>query len=141
MFFIVAKSFLLEKTHLQNELNVKARKPDGTEFISIVKMAGNLRSVSSFLKYIITAMARTRIARLPWMIRTLFSVPTKFFQQLKKTNIWGFFLFYHGIVCCVYSLESPHRSDSNEYTQHSIIVEKIENISRNYRYLLPELVP
>ena len=27
-----------------------------------------------------------------------------------------FFLFYHGIVCCVYSLESPHRGDSNEYT-------------------------
>ena len=23
-------------------------------------------------------------------------------------------------VCCVYSLESPHR-DSNEYTQHTII--------------------
>ena len=31
-------------------------------------------------------------------------------------------LFYHGIVCCVYSLESPHRGDSNEYTQHTIIV-------------------
>ena len=34
-----------------------------------------------------------------------------------------FFLFYHAIVCCVYSLESPHRGDSNEYTQHTIIVE------------------
>ena len=33
-----------------------------------------------------------------------------------------FFLFYRGIVCCVYSLESPHRGDSNEYTQHTIIV-------------------
>ena len=33
-----------------------------------------------------------------------------------------FFLFNHGIVCCVYSLESPHRGDSNEYTQHTIIV-------------------
>ena len=33
-----------------------------------------------------------------------------------------FFLFYHGIVCCVYLLESPHRSDSNEYTQHTIIM-------------------
>ena len=30
--------------------------------------------------YSITSMARTRMARLPWMIRTLFSVPTKFFQ-------------------------------------------------------------
>ena len=32
------------------------------------------------------------------------------------------FLFYHEIVCCVYSLESPYRDDSNEYTQHTIIV-------------------
>ena len=32
------------------------------------------------------------------------------------------FLFYHGIVCCVYSLELPHQGDSNEYTQHTIIV-------------------
>ena len=33
-----------------------------------------------------------------------------------------FFLFYHEIVCCVYSLESPHRGDSNEYTQYTIIM-------------------
>ena len=27
-----------------------------------------------------------------------------------------FFLFYHENVCYVYSLELPHRRDSNEYT-------------------------
>ena len=32
------------------------------------------------------------------------------------------FLFHHEIVCCVYSLESPHRGNSDEYTQHKIIV-------------------
>ena len=32
------------------------------------------------------------------------------------------FLFYREIVCCVYSLESPHRGDSNENTQHTITV-------------------
>ena len=37
----------------------------------------------------------------------------------------------------VYSLESPHRGDSNEYTQHTIISLKIENISISYRHLLP----
>ena len=26
------------------------------------------------------------------------------------------FLFYHETVCCVYSLESPHRGDSNDHT-------------------------
>ena len=38
----------------------------------------------------------------------------------------------------MYSLESPHRGDSNEYTQHTIIVWKIEQINLNYRHLLPE---
>ena len=32
------------------------------------------------------------------------------------------FLFYHEIVCCVYSLELPHQGNSNEYTQHTIIL-------------------
>ena len=30
-------------------------------------------------------------------------------------------------LCCVYSLESPHRGDSNVYTQHTIIVKEIKN--------------
>ena len=41
---------------------------------------------------------------------------------LKKQIFRGIFLFYHKIVCCVYSLELPHQGDSNEYTQHTIIV-------------------
>ena len=49
------------------------------------------------------------------------------------------FVFYHEIVCCVYSLESPRRGDSNEYTQHTIIVLKIENIALNDRCLRPIL--
>ena len=95
------------------------------------------------LKYSITSMARTRMARLP---RGLFELV---FQSLQNSSNRSrkqifmdfFFLFYHGIVRCAYSLESPHRSDSNEYTQHTIIVLKIEKISLNYRYLFPELVP
>ena len=34
------------------------------------------------------------------------------------------FWFDHEIVCCVYSLESSQGADSNEYTQHTNIVEK-----------------
>ena len=52
-----------------------------------------------------------------------------FFQSLqnpynstRKQIFRDFFLLYPGIVCCVYSLELPHRGDSNEYTQHTIIV-------------------
>ena len=40
----------------------------------------------------------------------------------------------------MYSLELPHRGNSNEYTQHKIIVWKIQKISLNHRYLFPELV-
>ena len=87
-------------------------------------------------------MARTR-----WLVyRGWFEFFFQSFQNSSnssRTQIFRdyVFLFYHGIVCCVYSLESPHRGDSNEYTQHTIIVYKIEKISLNYRYLLPELVP
>ena len=87
-------------------------------------------------------MARTRIARLPWKIRTLFFRPYKILPIAQENKYLGIvFRFYHGIVCCVYSLESAHWGDSNEYTQHTIIVYKIEKISLNCRYLLPELVP
>ena len=59
----------------------------------------------------------------------------------EKKILKEIFLFYCKIVCCVYSLESPHRGDSNEYTQYTIILLKIENISINYRHLLPDLAP
>ena len=34
-------------------------------------------------------------------------------------------------VCCGFSLESPHRGDSNEYTQYTIFSLK-KNITLNY---------
>ena len=74
-------------------------------------------------KYSITSMARTWMARLPWMIRTLFFSRYKILPIAQENKyLMIFLLFYHGIVCCVYSLESPRRSNSNEYTQHTIIV-------------------
>ena len=44
------------------------------------------------------------------------------YDSLIKQIFKEIFLFYYKIVCCVYSLESPLRGDSNEYTQHTIIV-------------------
>ena len=32
----------------------------------------------------------------------------------------SFLIFFNMKVCCVFSLESPHRGDSNEYTQNTI---------------------
>ena len=29
-------------------------------------------------------------------------------------------IFFNMKVCCVFTLESPHRGDSNEYTQYTI---------------------
>ena len=73
-------------------------------------------------------MARTPMARLPWLTRTRFLVPMKFFQKLKKTKKN---LFYREIVCCVYSLESPHRL---------ILVENRKDFPK-LSLLLPKLVP
>ena len=39
--------------------------------------------------------------------------------------------FFNMKVSCVFSLESPHRGDSNEYTQY-ILVSTKENITLNY---------
>ena len=35
--------------------------------------------------------------------------------------------FFNMKVCCLFSIESPHRGDSNEYIQHTIINIKKEN--------------
>ena len=48
--------------------------------------------------------------------------PCNFFRIAQENKYEKFFLFYHEILCCIYSLESPHRGDSNVYTQHTIIV-------------------
>ena len=38
-----------------------------------------------------------------------------------------FSIFFNMKVCCVFSLESPHRGDSNEYTQYTIFNIEKEN--------------
>ena len=39
-----------------------------------------------------------------------------------------FSIFFNMKVCCVFSLESPHRGDSNEYTQYTIFnIKKINH--------------
>ena len=40
------------------------------------------------------------------------------------------FLFYHEIVCCMYSLEFPHRGDSNEYTQQPLLSRRLKTIPK-----------
>ena len=42
-----------------------------------------------------------------------------------------FSTFFNLKVCCVFSLESPHRGDSNEYTQYTIFNIK-KKITQNY---------
>ena len=37
-------------------------------------------------------------------------------RQVRRHNVD----FLNTKVCCVFSLESPHRGDSNEYTQYTI---------------------
>ena len=46
-------------------------------------------------------------------------------HQVKSGNRDIFPIFFNMKVYCVFSLESPHRGDSNEYTQYTIL--NIEN--------------
>ena len=51
-----------------------------------------------------------------------FLSPYKNIQKaLENKLLTGIFLFCHEIICCVNLLESPHRSDSNEYTHHTLL--------------------
>ena len=70
-----------------------------------------------------------------------FLSPHEILPITQENKCLVFYLFYHEIVCCVCLLESPHRCYSSEYTQHTIIVQKIKKISLNYRYLLPHMAP
>ena len=42
-----------------------------------------------------------------------------------------FSIFFNMKVCCVFSLELPHRGDSNEYTQYTIFDIK-KKLTLNY---------
>ena len=42
-----------------------------------------------------------------------------------------FSIFFNTKVCCVFSLELPHRGDSKEYTQYAIFNIK-KKITKNY---------
>ena len=81
------------------------------------------------------------MARYYGLFELSFESLRNFPDSSRKQILREIFLFYYEIVCCVYSLESPHRGNFNEYTQQTIIFLKIENISNNYRHLLPDLVP
>ena len=47
-------------------------------------------------------------------------------HHVKRHNRDIFSIFFYVKVCCVFSLESPHRGESNEYTQYTIFNTKKE---------------
>ena len=67
------------KTFENKRLDWRRCRQPSFKCILLVEKAYNTVVVQRS-KYSITSMARTRMARLPWMIRTRFSVPTKSFQ-------------------------------------------------------------
>ena len=48
-------------------------------------------------------------------------------------SLLGSFPICQVYVCCVFSLESPHWGDSNEYTQHTILYRR----SKRHPYIIP----
>ena len=53
--------------------------------------------------------------------------------QVRRHNRYIYSIFFNMNVCCVFSLESPHRGDSNEYTQYTIFQYKKENDPNFYQ--------
>ena len=53
-------------------------------------------------------------------------------RQVRRHNRDIFLIFFKMKVCCVLSLESPHRGDSNEYTQNTIYNNIKKKITLNY---------
>ena len=45
--------------------------------------------------------------------------PDKAYFCFQPKTYCTFFLFFHGSICCGYSLEVPQRGTSNEYPQHT----------------------
>ena len=53
-------------------------------------------------------------------------------HSARSGGIIGIFIYFFNMkVCCGFSLESPHRGDSNEYTQFTIFNIK-KKITLNY---------
>ena len=52
-------------------------------------------------------------------------------HSARSGGIIGIFFRFNMKVCCVFSLESPHRCDSNAYTKHTIFNIK-KKITLNY---------
>ena len=73
--------------------------------------------------YSITSMARTRMARLPWMIRTLFFSPYKILPIAQENK----YLMIISYLMSTLNIQLLYR--------------KLKNKSPNYRHLLPDLAP
>ena len=52
-----------------------------------------------------------------------------------------FLIFFNMKVYCVFSLESPHRGDSNENTQYTIFNRKKKNSPNYPKYAAMEFFP
>ena len=65
------------------------------------------------------------------LFELIFESLRNFSDSSRKRILSEIFLYCYEIVCCMYSLELPQWGNSNEYMQHTIILLKIENISKN----------
>ena len=70
--------------------------------------------------------SRTSKARIPWEHENMFETglvranECKSSRQVRRYNRDIFSIFFSLKVCCVFSLELPHRDNSNEDTQYTI---------------------
>ena len=74
-----------------------------------------------WLCFVKDACSRTSIGSFTMANSNSFLSPCEIDLIAKESKFKEIFLFNNEIVCCMYSLESPHRDDSIEYIQHTNI--------------------
>ena len=93
--------------------------------LTILELPDNMLKIN----YSWTSVAWTLMARLPRLFRTRSWVPWKKIQQLHIWDNLSSSFYILKMVYCVYSLGLPRWGGSNEKTQHTFMLKKIENIS------------
>ena len=88
-----------------------------------------LPALTRGLNYSRTSMTWTLLARLPPLFRTRSWVSWKNSVAADLGKLRLIFFFILKMVCCLYSLVSPQWGNSNENTQNTFMLKKIDNIS------------
>ena len=89
-----------------------------------------------------TSMTRPLLAHLSWLIRFELEILCSSSKQIFRDILekFSYFIMKMYVECTHYNHIDPHPGNYHEYTQHTIVLQKIKTTSLNYSQLPPDLV-